>query len=137
PPGGALLGEGPDTLSAAASLTGLEPDTTYHYRAVATSDCSEDEAGKVCEGVGADQSFHTFPLEASGLPDKRAWELVSPAQKQGGQVFPADPSLVGCGSAQCNRREANGRFPMQSRADGEAIVYEGTPFASGEGAVSE
>src|SRR4029077_13241496 len=78
PPGGGLLGEGPVTLSASTSVTGLEPDTTYHYRAVASSHCSEELPGKVCEGTGTDQVFHTFPIEAPGLPDERVYELVSP-----------------------------------------------------------
>jgi hypothetical protein len=136
PPGGALLGEGPDTLSAATSITGLEPDTAYHYRAVATSHCSEGLPEKVCEGIGADQIFHTFAVEAPGLPDKRVYELVSPTQKQGGQVLPADPGITSCGpESSCKPGFGFPHYPMQSRPDGEAIVYEGTPFSGGEGTV--
>ncbi len=136
PPGGALLGEGPDTLSAATSLSGLEPDTAYHYRAVGTSHCSEELPEKVCEGTGADQVFHTFPLEAPGLPDKRVYELVSPPQKLGGQVLPADPSFSSCGpETSCKPGDGFPHYPMQSRPDGEAIVYEGTPFSGDEGTV--
>ncbi len=136
PPGGALLGEGPDTLSTATSLTQLQPDTTYHYRVVATSHCSEELPEKVCEGVGADQTFHTFPIEAPGLPDKRVYELVSPVEKQGGQVLPADSSVSSCASS-CKPGQTYAQFPRQSTPNGEAIVYEGTPFAGGEGAVRE
>ncbi len=133
PLGGALLGEGPDTLSAATSLTELHADTTYHYRALARNHCSEELPEKVCEDAGADEVFHTFPVEAPGLPDKRVYELVSPPQKQGGQVLPGDPEISSCGS--CKPGTLYTYFPMRSRLDGEAIVYEGTPFASGQGAV--
>ncbi len=136
PPGGALLGEGPDTLSTSTSLTKLQPDTTYHYRAVATSHCSEELPEKVCEGAGADQTFHTFPIEAPGLPDKRVYELVSPAEKEGGQVLPADSSVSSCASS-CKPGQVYVQFPRQSTPEGEAITYEGTPFAGGEGAVRE
>ncbi len=135
PPGGALLGEGPDALSASTSLNGLEPDTTYHYRAVATNHCSEELPEKACEDTGSDQAFHTFPIETPGLPDKRAWEMVSPPQKQGGQVLPADPSIFSCGT--CKPGGTFVQFPRQSSPDGEAVVYQGSAFASGEGAVSE
>jgi hypothetical protein len=136
PPGGALLGEGSVTLSASTSLSELHPDTTYHYRALATSHCSAELPGKVCEGTGADQAFHTFPIEAPGLPDKRVYELVSPAEKQGGQVLAADASIGSCVNG-CKPGNGYVQFPRQSRPDGGAIAYEGTPFSGEEGAIGE
>jgi hypothetical protein len=137
PPGGALLGAGQEALSAAAALSGLAPDTTYHYRAIASSHCSTSNPEKVCEDSGEDQVFHTFPIEAAGLPDNRAYELVSPVQKNGGQVYPADPRTSSCGLLECKPGAAYQRFPMQSSPDGEAVVYEGSPFSATEGAVIE
>jgi hypothetical protein len=137
PPGGGLLGEGPKGLSAAASLIGLQADTTYHYRAVATSHCSPAEPAKVCETAGAEQTFHTFPAEAPGLPDERVYELVSPALKGGGQVLPVNPGLSSCGpESSCKPGDVWFRFPIQSTPDGDAIAYEGSPF-SDAGAVKE
>jgi hypothetical protein len=46
-------GSGPDDLAASASLAGLSPGTTYHYRVVASN------AGGVV--YGADQTFTTAP----------------------------------------------------------------------------
>ncbi len=135
PVGGAVLGEGQETLSAAAPIFGLSPDTTYHYRVIATSHCSADDKEKVCEGVGAEQAFRTFPLEAPGLVDSRAYELVSPTDKHGGEVFPAQPQVGSCN--ECKPGLSTQPFPMQSSPDGEGVVYEGTPFAPSGGAVNE
>jgi phosphodiesterase/alkaline phosphatase D-like protein len=62
-------------------VSGLHPDTTYHYRVVAN-----------VEGVavgGPDRTFTTSAVGASfKLPDGRAYELVSPPDKHGGVIQP-------------------------------------------------
>jgi hypothetical protein len=138
PPGGALLGEGNKPLSAVGYLSGLLPDTTYRFRAIAASFCDSEHPEEPCEDTGSDQAFHTFPAQAPGLPDKRAWELVSPVDKHGGSVFPADPSIKSC-VIECTVKPGSAalHFPMQSSPDGEAIVYEGTPFSGSEGVVNQ
>ncbi len=129
PPGGAFLGEGTEAISATGALVGLEPDTSYRFRAVATSHCSVEHPAEVCEATGTTLAFHTFPAEPPGLPDHRAYELVSPAEKGGGQVVPAEPSLGTCSSlAHCKPNTQYTHFPMQSAPDGEAIAYEGEAF---------
>jgi hypothetical protein len=140
PLGGATLPASQEGLSAAASLTGLVPDTEYHYRVIATSHCEPEHEENLCEDIGDDQAFRTFPLEAPGLPDNRAWELVTPAQKNGGEVFPFEPDLgsgVRCpaGEGGCKPGALAPRFPKQSSPDGDAVVYEGFPFSYTEGAV--
>ena len=137
PAGGGVLGSGQAPLAAAEVLGGLAPDTEYRYRVVATSNCSASEPSKVCEAIGPTRGFHTFPAQAPGLPDGRAYELVSPPRKYGGQVLPADPGISSCGLLECKPGVAFSHFPMQSSPDGEAIVYEGTPFTPGEGAAME
>ncbi len=137
PLGGAVLGVGSQVLPAAAALTGLSPDTAYRFRVVATSNCSVDEPEKVCEASGSAQAFRTFPQEAPGLPDERAWELVSPADKHGGQVFVADFSVDSCGLVEECKPGTQYAHPMQSAPDGEAIAYMGGPFSHTEGAVEE
>jgi hypothetical protein len=133
PLGGAFLGEGTEVLSASASLLGLAPDTAYRFRVVATSHCNGEDLEAICEATGATQALRTFPEEAPGLADHRAYELVSPAEKQGGQVLPADPSPGTCiagvdSSEECKPGLNLFHFPMQSSLDGESIVYEGTAF---------
>jgi NHL repeat len=83
------LGTGPDPQEATDALTGLSPSTTYHFRIVATN-----SFGTV---TGADETFATpaaspcpnaqFRIGLSaGLPDCRAYEQVSPPDKNGGGV---------------------------------------------------
>jgi hypothetical protein len=54
-----------------APLAGLQPNRTYHFRVVATNAVDSYE--------GPDRVFRT--LNGSGLPDNRAYELVSSAGK--------------------------------------------------------
>lgn len=136
PLGGTTLGNGQVALGAAVTLSGLAPETEYRYRVVATSRCLPSEPEKVCESPGSAQSFRTSPLEAPGLPDHRAYELVSPPEKFGGQVFPADSAVMSC-FPECKPGVLNDHFPMQASPDGEGIVYEGTAFSSAGGAVIE
>jgi hypothetical protein len=128
PIGGAVLGGGQSPLLASAAVSGLAPDTAYRYRAVATS----------LEGTGSGkaEAFHTSPAEAPGLPDHRAYELVSPAKKDGGEVFPANPNTGSCGDI-CKPGGGSASFPMQSSPSGEAVVYEGSAFSFEGGAVRE
>jgi hypothetical protein len=133
PLGGALLGSGQKALSAATAVVGLVSDTEYRYRAVATSHCNSEDEEALCEDSGDDQSFRTFPAEAPNLPDNRAWELVSPTLKSGGEVFPLAPELASCG-IECKPGAGAQFFPRQSSPDGNAVVYEGQPFSITEGA---
>ncbi|HET9153510.1 MAG TPA: hypothetical protein VFN85_05295 [Solirubrobacterales bacterium] len=82
-------GEGPYYRWAEARLTGLSAETTYHFRLVA-----ENERGPV---VGPDEEFTTAApqsacpnqgqLGTNILPDCRAWEMVSPPDKNGINVI--------------------------------------------------
>jgi hypothetical protein len=76
-----------------AAAHGLAPGATYHYRVVVTSGLGE--------AVGVDRTFTTAtpaqvacPNErfrtafSAGLPDCRAWELVTPPNKNGAQPDP-------------------------------------------------
>jgi hypothetical protein len=82
-------GSGPFFLYTTQHLTGLSPGTTYHFRLVAENGVDTTE--------GADQTFTTAAPEASEcpnealraemhstfLPDCRAYEMVSPPEKNG------------------------------------------------------
>jgi hypothetical protein len=133
PIGGAAIGSGHEVLSATASVAGLQPDTAYRFRVVASSPCNPEEEEVLCTASGVAERFRTYPLESSTLPDHRAYELVSPIDKNGGQVFQLEPS-TGCN--ECNQ-PADEIFPKQASLDGEAVVFEGTPFSTSGGAIRD
>lgn len=127
PLGGATLGEAAEDRSVAVTLSGLAPATKYYWRVVA-----KNAYGTV---TGEDRSFATFSSTAPGAPDGRVYELVSPAEKFGGEVFPLNSEYGSCRG--CEPGEVNKKQPMQSAPDGQSIVYEGYPFASSGDAVDE
>jgi hypothetical protein len=126
---GGFLPNSTGVQSVAATLSGLAPDTAYRYRVVATSECA---TGQVCEGTGEPESLRTYPAEAPGLHDGRAYELVSPAQKNGGQVLPAEPGIGSC-PGECKPGISYDHFPMQSAPDGDSMAFQGTAFLPGTG----
>ncbi len=83
-------GNGPGDV--AQHVAGLTPSTTYHFRLVAVN--------QVGTSTGADQAFTTTVAPAASppragipgsgfLPDGRAWEKVSPSDKNGGDIMGA------------------------------------------------
>ena len=118
----AEAGSGSGFLEVSQELSGLEPLTAYHFRLIASNESGVADPGE-------DGTFTTFP-EASGLPEGRAYEQVSPAVKLG-EVFPtAGQGFSGTCKA-CTPGWAKGRMPMQVSPDGNAISYEGNPFSKG------
>jgi hypothetical protein len=107
-------------------LTGLTPATAYHFRLAA-----ENELGSA--PTGEDHTFATFAVP-SGLPDDRAYELVSPAFKLG-EVYPPEPVATGlsgtCVSCLPGFEPQKRKMPMQPTPDGSAMTYMGGPFAPG------
>jgi WD40-like Beta Propeller Repeat len=117
-------------------LTALAPNTTYHYRFVAQSSGGGPVFGTDPDGEGPQQASIAEGLEASFttpsqsppspdpcpnaanrsgpsafLPDCRAYEMVSPLDKNGGDI-------VGVCNVNCYRTELN-----QASADGEELTY--------------
>jgi NHL repeat-containing protein len=69
-------GSGASSVAVSKQITGLRPNTTYHFRLVATNPVGETE--------GDDNTFTTAanPPQPSG----RAYEMVSPLDKNGGNI---------------------------------------------------
>jgi hypothetical protein len=122
PVNGASIGNSSPATAVSVTVSGLAPMTEYRYRVVATSTNGTAE--------GAVQSFSTFPLEPGGLADDRAYELVTPIEKHGGEPFPLHPNCGGCKPG-----EFATKFPVVSAADGEALAYEGSSFSGRGGAI--
>ena len=90
-----FLGAGATPIAVSFTLTGplnaLLPGTAYRYRVVASNEAGTATASRQLrtESSGA----------PTGLPDGRAWELVSPVDKGGGAVAPPG-ALFGGGEIQ-------------------------------------
>jgi hypothetical protein len=93
-------------VTASQHAQGLLASTTYHYRVVALSELS---GGETVEFAGADQTFMTQPAAGGfGLPDGRAWELVSPPDKHGSML---ETPMTEQGTA------------MEASVNGDAVTY--------------
>jgi hypothetical protein len=88
--------------SVSAHPQDLSTGTVYHFRVVAYNE--KDAPGTVI--AGEEQVFTTQPAGGFVLPDGRAWELVSPADKHGAVIEPI--------------REAG---VVQASAGGDAMTY--------------
>ena len=93
---------GATTKTVSAELTGLLPDTAYHYRAVAENPFVEGPEAI----LGPDRTVTTQAPGPLALLDNRGWELVSPAEKHGALFRPMAEAGV-----------------VQAAADGAAISY--------------
>jgi hypothetical protein len=64
---------------------GLSPGTTYDFRVVASNEIGTQD--------GPSETFTTLPRVVAGLPDGRAYELVTPSDKYGGSdMFASHPT---------------------------------------------
>ncbi len=98
-PDGQLGADQPPATAVSAPIAGLQPDTTYHFRLVATNHCNPLlDPGQECTTEGPDTSFATYPEPqlspgcpnaafrtgpSAYLPDCRAYELVTPPDSNG------------------------------------------------------
>ena len=111
----AEVGSGSGFVVVSRQLSGLQPATAYRYRVVAKNSAPATVTGPAL-------AFTTHPLPSGPLlPDGRGWELVSPIDKNGGQVA-APGTLAGGGL-------------LQAAAQGSTVTYtSSTSFANGPGA---
>jgi hypothetical protein len=115
PPSGAgALGAGTEPIAVVQHLSSLVPTTTYRYRLRVTNGSTV---------FGDERTLTTeVPSNVFNLPDGRAWELVSPVDKEGGAIA-APESLFGGGA-------------FQAAAGGDSITYSSPfSFAGGAGAL--
>jgi hypothetical protein len=120
----ASVGSGSGFLGVLRDLVSLQADTAYRYRAVATN---ADGTTTFPPGADAYQTFITQPLPTGALlPDGRAWEMVSPIDKNGGQVDPPG-AIAGGGVLQV---AAGGNSATYSSAASFGAGSAGAPPAS-------
>jgi hypothetical protein len=118
----AQLGTGTGAVAIGTDVAGLQASTVYHFRLVATNASGTAK--------GEDAVFTTYPLGSSGLPDNRAYELVSLPDTNG---FPA--TALGLGEG-----EANAFGTALGAPSGDSIIYliaGSLPDTEGNGATDE
>jgi hypothetical protein len=117
------IGSGTTDVAVSQHITGLTPDTTYHYRLVATN-----ASGTV--GATVDHTF-IYDTTGQGLPDGRAYEQVTPPHKNGATIGNALFALPTTVSASGERLTATSIqcFADASSCNGIFDGVEGSPFA--------
>jgi hypothetical protein len=97
---GASVGDGHKFIPVSQGITGLQANTTYHYRVFAEN---EHETNL------PEEEDHTFTTQSGDLGfelgDSRAWEMVSPPNKHGALL------------------EGSLNADVQAAANGEGLVY--------------
>ena len=116
------LGADASSFPLSVQLTGLASETEYHWRLVA-----ENAADTV---AGADHTFITLAAPSAGfqLPDNRAWEQVTPQDKNGtdlGQAGAIRDQIVPGLSETISGKEVTG-VSVQSSEDGERVNIRST-----------
>jgi hypothetical protein len=112
---GESLGQGGPTGGAVEGvlqhIAGLTAGTTYHYRVVAVNEAGSE--------TGPDQTFTTLPVEAGS---ERGYELVTPAQKEGGTDLFAEPLA---------NTEYSNADDIEVAESGDALLFETfSPFGA-------
>ena len=116
------FGSGESFKASAVAVSGLAPGIVYRYRLVAADEY-------FAAGLpGHTEAFRTYHLGEGALPDGRAWELVSPDQKNSAEVGVGPPD----GGATSYETY---RLIQAGASSGEAITYTSwSSFADPEGA---
>ena len=114
PVNAAAIGSGSTPIAVVQHIGGLEPGSTYRYRVTATN--------VEGPGTGAVGKLTTDePGAPFALPDGRGWEMVSPAEKNGGGI--EGPGAILGGGV------------LQAASTGGAITYSSSfSFANPQGA---
>lgn len=108
------IGSGAVAVTVSQPMVSLAPDTQYRYRVVATNSGGTEASPA--------RAFYTEAFaSASTLLDGRGWEMVSPLDKNGGEIQAPGQSFGG--------------GVIQAAGEGSAVTYSSTSsFAGGHGA---
>jgi hypothetical protein len=122
----ASLGSGSDGVSVSQSIAGLSANVEYHWRVVASNvNGSEDSP---------DHTF-VYDTEGGGLPDGRAYEMVTPPFKNAELI---EEPFLGYGPAISEDGEAFAAFSIQCFAESQSCVAArntlGEPYLFARGA---
>ena len=105
-----------------AQLTGLAPNSEYHYRIIATNSTGSEQS--------PDATFTTSETAiagSQGLPDDRAFEMVTPPNNDDANVYV--PFALGVAEPVSEGVQTSKLF--QVARDGSAVIYEGDATSGG------
>jgi hypothetical protein len=117
-----LGAQGHEGVAVAVTVSGLQPETTYHARLVASN------ADSIGATPGEDQAFVTFPVN-TGLPDGRVYELVTPLNNHDADIYSS-----AWDAQDVSEHGTEAIVPFEAAASGEAVTYAGDPSPEGNGA---
>src|ERR1700728_4265468 len=103
-----------------AQLTGLAPNSEYNYRIVATDGAGSEQSPDVTFTTG-----ETVAVGSQGLPDNRAFEMVTPPENEDANVYTPFGEEVSVS-------EGTATFELfQVATNGSAVAYVGDPTSGG------
>src|ERR1700728_4360890 len=103
-----------------AQLNGLAPNSEYHYRIVATNGTGTEQSPDAMFATG-----ETAAVGSQGLPDNRAFEMVTPPNNEDANVYIPD-------AMEAAKSEGITTFLLfQVATNGSAVAYEGDPTSGG------
>ena len=118
----ARIGAQHGPASIQAQLTGLAPNSEYHYRIIATNNTGSEQS--------PDATFTTTETAIASsqgeLPDNRAYEMVTPPNNENSNVYvPASLNGLSRGEGVQTSRL------FQVASDGSAVAYQGDATSGG------
>jgi len=123
------VGAGEGSVGLHMELSGLQPDTAYHFRIVSSNGLGTT--------IGKDVAFKTFPLGASEPPDGRVYELVSPVGAGHGEEVYVPAGLEHT-LDYFGRHGIDTSRPFQAAPDGDTVTYLGdAPTKGGNGQIGD
>ena len=103
-----------------ALLTGLAANSEYHYRIVATNSTGSDQSSD-----GTFTTSETVIAGSQGLPDDRAFEMVTPPDNEDANVY------VPLAESESNSEGIATKKLFQVATSGSAVAYEGDATLGG------
>jgi hypothetical protein len=109
-------GEAGDLAEGVSQQIGsLQPETAYRFRVLAANEAGTTEGEAAAGGGEVAHVFTTQPAAAPALPDGRAYELLTPPDKNGGEDLFRNGGLTSISIDQGVSSESGDQFLLETR----------------------